>query len=112
MHIEIENTQTIDRSVTSGKTGQVFYIRTQNALLFKDGSKHPYHFQLRLAFEDDVKKRDAVGPVSPGQYDVIDDAYTVDRFGDVEFSITPKFLVPREAAKPATLFPGKTGTSG
>jgi hypothetical protein len=92
MYIEIENEQTVDREISSRKTGQLFYTREQNALMFVEGSKYPHHFQIRLAFEQDQAKRNGVGPIAKGKYALTDEAFYIDRFGAVSVNIEAKTL--------------------
>ncbi len=107
MQILIENDELIKDQITSRKNGQVFYTAEQNALMFTEGSQYPHHFKIRLAFEDNPQKRDAVGPIAKGRYVLSDGAYIVSRFGELQLQVTAKTLKPLAAA-PASAIPNRT----
>ncbi|OAI19978.1 MULTISPECIES: single-stranded DNA-binding protein [Methylomonas] len=94
MHVVIEKDELIKDQITSRKNGQVFYVAEQPALMFVDHSEYPFHFKLRLAFEDSQQARDSVGPVAKGKYMLADSAFAVSRFGELALQITPKHLKP------------------
>jgi hypothetical protein len=78
MYVEIENQQTIDRDFPNKNSpGSRWYVREQQGLLFKDGSKYPDKFLIPLSFSSDQSEQQKVGGFSPGQYVFSDDAFTL-----------------------------------
>lgn len=104
MHIVIETEDLVADQLTSRKNGQVYFTLEQPALMFTDDSQYPRHFNLRLAFEIDKAKRDSIGPIAKGKYQLSDKAFKIGRFGDVELNINASTLKPY-APSSATAIP-------
>lgn len=83
MYIEIENTDLEQSQVVSRKDGTVYHAVAQAALLFRDGSKYPNHFQIRHAFTSNKAEADAAKPYQPGKYLIDETSYRISRFGEL-----------------------------
>ena len=98
MYIKIETTDIEHRKVTSKKDGVIYHIATQPALLFKDADKYPYHFALQLAFTSDEAERDSKSALGLGDYQLIDQAWSIDNFSNVQVTINPQNLKQTKTA--------------
>lgn len=83
MYIEFESSEYEDGEIMAKNSGVVYFIRQQNALLFKEGEKYPDKFTHRLAFSDNRQKRDNSQPIPPGQYIIDEQSFYIDRYGGV-----------------------------
>jgi len=92
MQIEIENEAINITTITSRKTGGIFYVAEQNALAFKDDSKYPEHFTIRHCFTEDKREAEEARPLSKGRYQLRDSAYSIDRFKNLTVDVSPKNL--------------------
>ncbi|PTB88422.1 hypothetical protein C9927_04180 [Pseudidiomarina aestuarii] len=99
MHIEIETTNTSDRQVTARRSGEVFFIREQQALMFKTGQKYPDKFTLNIYFGNDEKLRNATGSLPVGRYQFAEEAFYINN--NQQMALNPSRLQPLKAAQAA-----------
>ena len=103
MYLEFENNTPIDNDFPNKKVeGSRWYTRSQECLLFKDGSKYPDKFELTLIFADNKTDQQSIGCFSPGRYELLESAFGFDnrRNPVVDFTqITP--LHVKQASKAA-----------
>lgn len=97
MFIEIENTVTNDRSVTSRRSGEQFFIREQKANLFTEASKYPDKFLINVSFTSNESERNASKPINPGRYLLTDDAFYINN--NNQLNVNPARLKPLKAAE-------------
>lgn len=100
MYIEIEIEDLLQNVITARKTGTTYHTVEQPALMFTDTSRYPEHFHIRHAFTENKADANAVKPLSKGRYQLMDSAFSIDRFKTVSINITGKNL---KAMKPAAI---------
>jgi len=96
MHIEIETLDLLENTINA-KNGKTYYSLEQPALLFKSDSKFPFHFRLRHAFTEDRNELKTISSLAVGKYGIKESAFKVNRFGDLELTVTSKELNPVSA---------------
>jgi len=79
MILEFENNLPIDNDFPNKKIeGKRWYTRSQDCLMFKEGSKYPDKFELNLVFADNQADQQSVGCFTVGRYELLDSAHGFD----------------------------------
>jgi len=98
MYIEIETEDLIANVINARATGKIYHTVEQPALMFTDYSRYPQHFHIRHAFTENKTEADASKPLSKGRYQLMDSAFSIDRFKSVIINITSVNLKPSQVS--------------
>jgi hypothetical protein len=79
MYLQFENNNPIDSDFPNKKLdGARWFRRSQECLLFKDGSSYPDKFELTLSFSNNLQDQQSISCFTAGKYELLDTAFGFD----------------------------------